>query len=180
MRPYRSELFALFQRAGRRLSKAARDAVEATLGNGDDGSIVVTGLDHFVLTVADIDRTVAFYQRVLGMRPITFGDGRRALKFGLSKINLHQVGRELRPHAAKPTPGSADVCLVTSMKPYIVVKRLEALDVRVEEGPVDRTGARGRISSVYFRDPDGNLIELGFYGTVADAHSQAAAPSGLA
>ncbi len=101
MRAHRAELLALFRRVRARLSAPARAAVEATLA-ADDNTIVVTGLDHFVLTVADIDRTIAFYERVLGMHPVVFGDGRRALEFGPSKINLHQTGRELTPHAARP------------------------------------------------------------------------------
>jgi catechol 2,3-dioxygenase-like lactoylglutathione lyase family enzyme len=112
----------------------------------------IVRLDHLVLTVADVDRTVEFYQRVLGMQPVTFGDGRRALAFGSSKINLHQAGREFEPKAARPTPGSADVCA-----------HLAALAVAIEEGPVTRTGATGPIESVYIRDPDGNLIEISNY-----------------
>ena len=77
----------------------------------------ITGLDHLVLTVTDLDQTAGFYQRVLGMHPVTFGAGRRALEFGTSKINLHQAGQEITPHAARPTPGSADLCLITTTPP---------------------------------------------------------------
>ena len=122
--------------------------------------ISVDHLDHLVLTVADVSATAAFYQRVLGMHPITFGDGRRALTFGNQKINLHEAGRELRPFAARPTPGSADLCFNTSTPLSEVVTTLTNLGVPVEEGPVPRTGATGPIVSVYLRDPDGNLIEL--------------------
>ena len=122
--------------------------------------ISVDHLDHLVLTVADVSATAAFYQRVLGMHPITFGDGRRALAFGNQKINLHEAGRELRPFAARPTPGSADLCFTTSTPLSEVVTTLTNLGVPVEEGPVPRTGATGPIVSVYLRDPDGNLIEL--------------------
>lgn len=66
-----------------------------------------------MLTVSDVDATVDFYSRVLGMDPVSFGSGRRALKFGTSKINLHQVGNEFKPKATAPTPGSADLCLIT-------------------------------------------------------------------
>ncbi|MGK4580280.1 VOC family protein [Kitasatospora sp. HPMI-4] len=125
--------------------------------------IRITGLDHLVLTVADIERTVGFYQRVLGMRPVTFGDGRRALAFGTSKINLHQAGRELLPRAARPTPGSADLCLVTDTPQAQVLEQLAAYGVAVEEGPVPRTGALGPFTSTYLRDPDGNLIEISTY-----------------
>lgn len=133
------------------------------------GGIRIDGLDHFVLTVADIDRTVRFYQQVLGMEPVVFGGGRRALAFGTSKINLHQAGHEFTPHAARPVPGSADVCLVTTVPLAQVLAHLAAHGVAVEEGPVARTGALGPITSVYLRDPDGNLIEISNYPTDADS-----------
>ncbi|OLB77776.1 MAG: VOC family virulence protein [Actinobacteria bacterium 13_2_20CM_2_71_6] len=120
----------------------------------------MTGLDHLVLTVADLDATIRFYQRVLGMRPVVFGDGRHALSFGTSKINLHQAGRELSPRAARATPGSADLCLVAATPLPDVVAHLDREGVPVEEGPVARTGALGPMTSFYFRDPDGNLIEV--------------------
>jgi len=123
-----------------------------------------------VLTVADLDETTAFYERVLGMRPVTFGAGRRALEFGSSKINLHQAGREIAPHAAHPVAGSADLCLITTTPPARVRAHLSVQNVPVEDGPVPRTGARGPITSIYIRDPDGNLIEIASYpdGTPAD------------
>lgn len=127
---------------------------------GSGTGIRITGLDHLVLTVADAERTVAFYGRVLGMRPVTFGNGRRALAFGTSKINLHTAGRELLPRAARPTPGSADLCLLTDMSQQDVLAHLAACGVPVEEGPVPRTGARGPVTSTYVRDPDGNLVEI--------------------
>jgi catechol 2,3-dioxygenase-like lactoylglutathione lyase family enzyme len=117
-------------------------------------------LDHLVLTVADIERTLAFYTRVLGVEPITFGAGRRALCFGTQKINLHQAGQELTPRAACPTPGSADLCFLTVAPLDAVAAHLAACNVEIIEGPVERTGATGPILSLYFRDPDGNLIEL--------------------
>ena len=120
-------------------------------------------LDHWVLTARDIDATAAFYERVLGMRPITFGNGRRALVFGEQKINLHPAQAPLRPHAAQPTPGSADLCLITRAPIGEVIAELESAGVAIEEGPVPRTGALGPITSVYFRDPDGNLIEVSRY-----------------
>jgi catechol 2,3-dioxygenase-like lactoylglutathione lyase family enzyme len=120
-------------------------------------------LDHLVLTVADIERTVAFYTKVLGMRAETFGDGRRALHFGPNKINLHLAGREFEPKAARPTAGSGDFCLVSAVPIDDVVAHLEACDVPIEEGPVPRMGAQGPITSVYFRDPDDNLIEVSTY-----------------
>ena len=116
-----------------------------------------------MLTVADIDATVAFYTRVLGMEAVTFGTGRIALAFGRSKINLHRAGHEFEPKAFRPTPGSADLCLIADDALDQVIKDLAAHDVPVEEGPVERTGATGPILSVYFRDPDQNLIEVSTY-----------------
>jgi len=123
----------------------------------------VKAIDHIVLTVKDIDATCAFYARVLGMSVITFAGDRRALSFGAQKINLHQSGREFEPKAKKPTPGSADLCFVTSMDVSDVVEHLRTCGVELLEGPVQRTGALGPIMSVYFRDPDGNLIEVSAY-----------------
>jgi catechol 2,3-dioxygenase-like lactoylglutathione lyase family enzyme len=116
-------------------------------------------LDHLVLTVADLDSTIAFYRDVLGMEPITFGEGRTALTFGRSKINLHQAGKEFEPKAANPVAGSADICLIAEDPLDDVIRDLDRRGVTIEEGPVDRTGALGLIRSVYFRDPDQNLIE---------------------
>ncbi|HEX7107480.1 MAG TPA: VOC family protein [Acidothermaceae bacterium] len=120
-------------------------------------------LDHLVLTVADVDGSVDFYERVLGLTPVTFGAGRRALAFGQQKINLHQAGAEFEPKAHRPTPGSADLCFVTSDELGEIEQRLRDVGVEIEEGPVDRTGALGPIRSVYFRDPDRNLIEVAAY-----------------
>jgi catechol 2,3-dioxygenase-like lactoylglutathione lyase family enzyme len=130
---------------------------------GDSGPVRITGLDHLVLTVADVDETIRFYQRTLGLEAVTFEAGRRALAFGPSKINLHQAGQEFTPHAARPTPGSADLCLVTATPLDQVVGQLARSGVDVEEGPVPRTGALGPMTSVYFRDPDDNLIEIANY-----------------
>ncbi|MBB2915385.1 catechol 2,3-dioxygenase-like lactoylglutathione lyase family enzyme [Streptosporangium becharense] len=120
-------------------------------------------LDHLVLTVADLEATVDFYTRVLGMTPITFGGDRRALVFGQSKINLHQAGQEFEPKAARAIPGSADLCLITTDPLDQVITELTAHGVPIEEGPVRRTGALGPIDSVYLRDPDRNLIEISVY-----------------
>jgi catechol 2,3-dioxygenase-like lactoylglutathione lyase family enzyme len=98
------------------------------------------------------------------MEVVTFGSGRKALTFGQSKINLHQQGREFEPKAAAPTPGSVDLCLVTPARPQAVLAHLEACGVAVLDGPVRRTGALGPITSIYFRDPDANLIEVSSYG----------------
>ena len=120
-------------------------------------------LDHLVLTVADMDATCAFYERVLGMEAVAFGDGRRALAFGAQKINLHQAGHEFEPKAKRPTPGSADLCFITPTLIHEVVDSLQANGVDIVEGPSRKTGALGPIESVYFRDPDGNLIEVSNY-----------------
>lgn len=120
-------------------------------------------LDHFVLTVASIDETVRFYTSVLGMTEVAFGNGRRALSFGQQKLNLHQAGHEFEPKAARPTPGSADICLISDAGPATIAAWLHGRGVSVEEGPVARTGALGPITSFYFRDPDGNLVELATY-----------------
>lgn len=120
----------------------------------------IDSLDHLVLTVADVDASCAFYSRVLGMEVVTFGQGRKALAFGTQKINLHPAGREFEPKAQRPTLGSADLCFLTSVPLIEVQTHLAACGVKVTEGPVRRTGAQGPIVSVYFRDPDLNLIEV--------------------
>lgn len=125
--------------------------------------IEIDRLDHLVLTVADIGRTCAFYRDILGMNVETFGAGRTALKFGRQKLNLHQAGAEFEPKAHRPMPGSADVCLIATTPLDRVVAHLQAKGVAIEEGPVQRTGATGPILSVYFRDPDDNLIEVSNY-----------------
>ena len=117
-------------------------------------------LDHLVLTVVDIERTVDFYTRVLGMQVVTFGEGRKALTFGNQKMNLHQAGREFEPKAERPTTGSADLCFIVATPLEDVIEHLNEQDVAILEGPVKRTGAAGPIRSVYVRDPDFNLIEL--------------------
>jgi catechol 2,3-dioxygenase-like lactoylglutathione lyase family enzyme len=120
----------------------------------------IDSLDHLVLTVQDIDASIAFYSAAMGMRPVFFGAGRRALTFGSMKINLHQQGKEFEPKAQRPTAGSADLCFITSVPLQQVVEHLGNCKVPILEGPVQRTGATGSILSVYFRDPDGNLIEV--------------------
>ncbi len=120
-------------------------------------------IDHFVLTVRDIDATCDFYARVLGMEVVTFAGGRKALVFGAQKINLHPAGREYEPKADRPTPGSGDFCLIAAVPLDDVVAHLRACGVAIEQGPVDRTGATGPIRSVYFRDPDRNLVEVSTY-----------------
>ncbi|MDJ0957373.1 MAG: VOC family protein [Arenicellales bacterium] len=123
----------------------------------------VDRIDHLVLTVEDIDRTVKFYQRVLGMDKVTFGENRVALVFGNQKINLHEWGNEFEPKASNVQPGSADLCFIVETPVNDVTEHLTKCGVVVLEGPVSRTGAMGNIISVYFRDPDGNLIEVSNY-----------------
>ncbi|PWE32401.1 VOC family virulence protein [Maritimibacter sp. 55A14] len=121
-------------------------------------------LDHLVLTVADIPRSVAFYTSVLGMEAESFrpsdGSTRTALTFGSQKINLHEAGREFEPKAAAPAPGSADLCFLSGVPLSRWLEHLERHCIAIEEGPVARSGATGPITSIYIRDPDGNLIEI--------------------
>lgn len=123
----------------------------------------IDSIDHVVLTVRDIEVTCDFYQRTLGMKVVTFAEGRKALAFGQQKFNLHQVGNEFDPKALRPTPGSADFCLITSVPIAQVIEHLIDCGVLILEGPVTRTGATGAILSVYFRDPDLNLVEVSNY-----------------
>ncbi len=117
-------------------------------------------IDHLVLTVHDIAATCEFYSRVLGMRVMTFGDGRKALQFGQQKINLHEHEKEFDPKAMYPTPGSGDVCFITEVPLPQVMDHIRSCGVEILEGPVRRAGAVGPIESIYIRDPDGNLIEV--------------------
>ena len=121
---------------------------------------MISHIDHVVLTVRDIERSVDFYRRVLAMAAETFADGRRALHFGNQKINLQTLGMETRNHAGI---GSGDLCLITDWPPEKVIAHLAAEGVAIDEGPVERAGALGPMTSVYFTDPDGNLIELASY-----------------
>jgi catechol 2,3-dioxygenase-like lactoylglutathione lyase family enzyme len=126
-------------------------------------TLQIDRLDHLVLTVASIDDTCDFYTRVLGMEVSRFGEGRTALKFGRQKINLHEVGKEFVPRAAHATAGSGDLCLISATLLNDVVQHLEDCGVTIIEGPGAKTGATGPIRSVYFRDPDGNLVEVSEY-----------------
>jgi catechol 2,3-dioxygenase-like lactoylglutathione lyase family enzyme len=124
---------------------------------------MVEGFDHIVLTVADIERTLDFYGRTLGMRRQTAPNGQSSLHFGNQKINVHQVDRTFEPKAAAPTAGSGDFCLVTGSSIEELMTRLASEGVPVVLGPVTREGARGPMTSVYFRDPDGNILEVSRY-----------------
>lgn len=117
-------------------------------------------IDHLVLTVQNIQATCKFYSQVLGMQVVMFGNHRQALQFGQQKINLHEFGNEWEPKAIHPTPGSADICLITSLPLEQVKNHINSCGVEIIFGPVTRTGATGEIVSIYLRDPDGNLIEV--------------------
>jgi catechol 2,3-dioxygenase-like lactoylglutathione lyase family enzyme len=120
-------------------------------------------LDHLVLTVADIERSCAFYTRVLGMAVVKFGNGRTALRFGQQKINLHPADAVPGLVADKPTPGSADLCFITAAPLAEVTAHLEQCGIPIIAGPGPRAGAIGEIQSVYIRDPDQNLVEISNY-----------------
>lgn len=120
----------------------------------------IDSIDHLVLTVRDIQMTCEFYSQVLGMEVVTFGNGRKALRFGTQKINLHEAGKEFDPHALHPTSGSGDLCLLTDQPLNQVIEHLRSCGVAIVEGPVRKAGAVGPLESVYVRDPDGNLIEI--------------------
>ena len=120
----------------------------------------INAIDHIVLTVKNIDKSVAFYTSVLGMQMRVFGEKRVALFFGKQKINLHKATEELLPHAKHPTSGSADICLITDTPLEEAMQEVSKHAVAIEEGPVQRSGAQGDIISFYIRDTDGNLIEI--------------------
>ncbi|KAI1898939.1 hypothetical protein AGOR_G00077550 [Albula goreensis] len=145
------------------LSKSLRHAGLVGVQLYSSCPVKISHLDHLVLTVKSIPDTLAFYSKVLGMDIVTFKGSRKALGFGQQKLNLHQAGQEFEPKALHPTPGSADLCLITDTPLPKVAEHLQACGVAVEEGPVERTGAFGSIISLYFRDPDRNLIEVSNY-----------------
>ncbi|EBV3754152.1 VOC family protein [Salmonella enterica subsp. enterica serovar Bareilly] len=125
--------------------------------------MIIDRIDHLVLTVSDISTTIRFYEEVLGFSAVTFKQNRKALIFGAQKINLHQQEMEFEPKASRPTPGSADLCFITSTLINDVVSEILQAGIPIVEGPVERTGATGEIMSIYIRDPDGNLIEISQY-----------------
>ena len=120
-------------------------------------------LDHLVLTVRDVEATCAFYERVLGMRRQSFAKGRLALHFGDQKINLHPYPSPIDPKAAVAEPGSADLCFITDEPIDRVCDHLRSKAMEIEVGPKTTAGALGPMTSVYIRDPDGNLIEIANY-----------------
>lgn len=128
-------------------------------------SIAIDRIDHFVLTVSSIEASCTFYRRVLGAEIQTFGKGRTALRFGRQKINLHPAGAEPSLRAATPSVGGGDFCLIATGPMADIVRHLKAEGVAIEVGPSERSGALGPIVSVYFRDPDRNLVEVAVYET---------------
>ena len=162
MQERRAELSAFFEReiAAHGPLHISKDA---GLFIAQRAEVKLDRLDHLVLTVKSVDESCEFYSRVLGMDVLAFGDGRKALRFGQQKINLHEKGREIDPHAEYPTPGSGDLCFITSIPLDDIVAHLKANNVEIIAGPAQRDGALGSIQSVYFRDPDQNLIEVSNY-----------------
>lgn len=122
-------------------------------------AFVLEHLDHLVLTVANVDATIDFYTEVLGMDVVKV-EGHKVLAFGIQRLNIHQRGHEFNPKAAHPTPGSADLCFLTTTSLEDVIAYLTEQKVHIEEGPVERDGAIGKLRSIYLRDPDRNLIEI--------------------
>ena len=124
---------------------------------------MIDHIDHIVLTTRDKDACIRFYTEVLGMKLERFRtptEERLALRFGAQKINLHEWGREFTPRAHVAVPGSLDLCFIAAVPLDEVVRRLNALNVKIIEGPVAKTGAVSKLRSVYVRDPDLNLVEI--------------------
>ena len=121
---------------------------------------MIKSIDHIVITTANLERCLEFYVNALGMQLERFGSGRLALRFGDHKFNVHPPGFDAGIKARVPTPGSLDLCFLAAIPLEEVMTRLRAHGIPIEEGPIERTGARFAIRSVYVRDPDGNLIEI--------------------
>lgn len=121
------------------------------------------GLDHIVLTVADVERTCHFYGELLGLEILRYAHGRRAVLFGGQKISLHQHGREFEPHSREPTPGAVELCFIATEPVTQVADELERKGVDILLPPHPRTGARGALQSLFLYDPDGNLVEISNY-----------------
>jgi catechol 2,3-dioxygenase-like lactoylglutathione lyase family enzyme len=129
----------------------------------NSSNMKITHLDHIVLTVKNVEASCTFYTNVLGMQEVTFGHGRKAVIFGNQKINFHQQGQELEPKALCPTPGSGDLCFITTNSLADVIQHIHDCEVAIIEEPLERTGALGSMLSIYIRDPDRNLIEIATY-----------------
>lgn len=125
--------------------------------------ISITNLDHLVITVKDLSKTMRFYGDILGMKIVQFGQDRIAFHFGNQKINIHELNSELEPKAINSNVGTADLCFITSTSILRVMKILKENNIDIIEGPVEKVGALGKINSIYIRDPDSNLIELSNY-----------------
>ena len=126
-------------------------------------NINIKSIDHIVMTCGSIEKTIAFYTSALGMKVHRFGQGRYALRFGEQKINLHQAGKEFEPKARVPTPGSVNICFITETPIDEVKNQLESNGINILVGPIEKSGALGKINSIYFQDPDKNLIEVSNY-----------------
>jgi catechol 2,3-dioxygenase-like lactoylglutathione lyase family enzyme len=161
--PSRSAPFPVSGKESAQLTSIQHYRLRKKFPDVNNTAMKIARLDHLVLTVRDIEETCRFYSTILGMEVVTFGAGRRALSFGNQKLNLHEAGREFEPHAEKPTPGSADLCFICAVPLSNVVDHLRACATPLVEGPVERSGATGKILSVYLRDPDKNLIEISEY-----------------
>ena len=130
---------------------------------GQRKCVVISHIDHLVLTVRSLDETCSFYERVLDFKRVSVPGKPTALQFGQCKINVHAQSHTFEPKAADPTPGSADFCLVTEDSLDRLIARLVSEGVPIEEGPIERSGAGGAMLSIYFRDPDNNLVEVSHY-----------------
>ena len=130
------------------------------MGNVFIDVMKVNKIDHLVLTTSDIEQTINFYTTILGMELISVEGGRKSLRFGTQKINLHEAGQEISPHAKHPLPGSTDLCFITATSIQQVVEHLHSSGITPLEGPTKRIGATGPLLSIYIQDPDGNLLEL--------------------
>ena len=126
-------------------------------------TFAIDRIDHIVMTVRDIEATVRFYCDILGMTRVTFGDNRTALVFGKQKINLHPLSNDIEPTASCSTPGALDICLITPTPISTAIEELKQHNINIELGPVQREGAQGKMTSIYLRDPDGNLVEIAHY-----------------
>ncbi len=126
-------------------------------------AIAIDRIDHFVITATDLEATARFYERALGMEIVRYGEGRAALRFGRQKINLHQHGAEAKPNAAAAAPGAADICFIADGPFESVLAHLAAEHIATVHGPIEQHGALGPMDSIYFRDPDGNLVEVAVY-----------------
>ena len=122
-------------------------------------------IDHVVITVSDINKSIDFYSNILGMELQEFSSStdnvkRKSLKFGNQKINLHEVSKPFKPHANNPIPGAMDICFLSEINIDDWIKIFNKFNIKIEDGPVKKTGANGPIRSIYVRDPDKNLIEI--------------------